>query len=74
MSISIKSDEGEKTVNTPKKSVFNGIGKSFRPKIDTVKEYEILDENEDQTGDFFHGMPFGLNYDEYTKAQNLKRT
>ncbi len=69
MSTEIKSDKGNDTYN---KSPFNGIGKSYRSKIDSVKEYEIIEENEDIKDDFFYGMPFGLNYIEYQNAQKLK--
>jgi len=71
MPITIKSDQ-ENNPNIPNKSPFRGIGKNFRTKIDTVKEYEIIEENEDIKNDFFYGMPFGLNYNDYVNAQNLK--
>ena len=71
MPIIIKSDQ-ENGENIPNKSPFNGIGKSFRTKIDTVKEYEILEKNDEPSRDYFHGMPFGLNYNDYVNAQNLK--
>ena len=72
MSITSKSNKGRIDA-THNKSPFFGIGKSFRTKIDPVKEYEILENNEDIKGDFFYGMPFGLNHNEYVNAQNLKR-
>lgn len=65
-----KSDE-EKT-NISSISPFSGIGKSFRSKINSVKEYEILEENEGIKNDFLYGMPFGLDYRDYINAQNLK--
>jgi len=69
MSTEIESDKG----CTPyPKSPFSGIGKSFRSKIDSVKEYEILEENEEIKDDYFYGMPFGLGYNEYLNAQKLK--
>lgn len=71
MPITIKSDQ-ENNPNISNKSPFRGIGKNFRTKIDTVKEYEIIEENEDIKNDFFYGMPFGLNYNDYVNAQNLK--
>lgn len=55
------------------KSPFSGIGKAFRSKIDTVKEYELIEENEESNGNYYYGMPFGLNYIEYQKAQVLKK-
>ncbi|HNZ60857.1 MAG TPA: hypothetical protein PKH48_05440, partial [Methanofastidiosum sp.] len=72
MSITSKSNKGRINV-THNKSPFIGIGKSFRTKIDPVKEYEIVEDNEDIKNDFFYGMPFGLNQNEYVNAQNLKR-
>lgn len=69
MSTEIKSDRDP---YRPNKSPFSGIGKSFRSKIDSVKEYDIIEENEDVNDDFFYGMPFGLNYIEYQNAQKLK--
>ncbi len=69
MSITIKSDRNPYANN---KSPFSGIGKSYRSKIDAVKEYEIIEENEDIKNDFFYSMPFGLNYNDYANAQNLK--
>ena len=69
MSTEIKSD---KNPYGPNKSPFSGIGKSFRSKIDSVKEYEILEEDEGAKDDYFYGMPFGLNYNEYFNAQKLK--
>jgi len=71
MPITIKSDQ-ENSTNISNKSPFIGIGKSFRPKIDSVKEYEVKEENEDIKNDFFCGMPFGLSYNDYVNAQNLK--
>lgn len=71
MPITIKSDQ-ENGENIPNKSPFSGIGKSFKSKIDSVKEYEIIEDNEDLQNDFFYGMPFGLNYNEYVNAQKLK--
>jgi len=71
MSIIVKTDEED---NNPSKSPFAGIGKDFRSKIDSVKEYEVLEENEDIKDNYFYGMPFGLGYNEYINAQNLKRS
>jgi hypothetical protein len=71
MPIISKQDQG-RVDNDPIKSPFNGIGKNYRTKIDAVKEYEIVVENEDIKNDFFHGMPFGLSYNDYVNAQNLK--
>jgi len=71
MSTEIKSDENQ---SRPNRSPFSGIGKSFRSKIDSVKEYEILEGNEDIKDDFFYGMPFGLDYNEYMNAQKLKNS
>jgi uncharacterized protein YprB with RNaseH-like and TPR domain len=72
MSINFKPEQ-EKSGNISSRSPFSGIGKNFRSKIDTVKEYEIVEENEDIKNDFFYGMPFGLNYNDYINAQNLKK-
>ncbi|NYT04661.1 MAG: exonuclease, partial [Candidatus Methanofastidiosa archaeon] len=71
MSINFKPEQ-EKSGNISSRSHFSGIGKNFRSKIDTVKEYELVEENEDIKNDFFYGMPFGLNYNDYVNAQNLK--
>ncbi|MCC7573878.1 MAG: ribonuclease H-like domain-containing protein [Candidatus Methanofastidiosum sp.] len=72
MSINFKHEQ-EKSGKVSDRSPFRGIGKSFRSKIDKVKEYELLEENEDIKNDFLYGMPFGLNYNDYANAQNLKK-
>lgn len=72
MPINFKQDQ-EKCGKVPDRPLFSGIGKSFRSKIDTVKDYEIVEDNEDIKNDFFYGMPFGLNYNDYATAQNLKK-
>ena len=67
MSINFKPEQ-EKSGKVSDKSPFSGIGKSFRSKIDTVKEYELVEDNEEIKNDFLYGMPFGLNYNDYVNA------
>ena len=65
MSITSKSNKGRINV-THKKSPFIGIGKSFRTKIDPVKEYEIVEDNEDIKNDISE-----LSYNE--RKENMKK-
>lgn len=65
-------EDGISNSNNPRKSIFSGIGKSYRNRIDAVKEYEVFEENEGPKNDFFYGMTFGLSYEDYVNAQNLK--
>jgi len=56
-----------------RKTTLDRIGKRWRESVDKVKEYEIIEEEEEEISEEF--MPsffFGVDYREYQEAQKLK--
>jgi len=55
------------------KTKFDRIGKRWRESVDKVKEYEIIDGEEEGYGEFIPSTPFGIDYREYHEAEELKQ-
>jgi len=55
------------------KTKFDRIGKRWRESVDRVKEYEIIEGKEEDHREFIPSIAFGIDYQEYQRAEKLKR-
>lgn len=55
------------------KTKFDRIGKRWRESVDKVKEYEIIEGEEEDYGEFISAITFGVDYREYQEAEKLKQ-
>ncbi|MDI6734789.1 MAG: zinc-finger domain-containing protein [bacterium] len=55
------------------KTTFDIIGKRWRESVDKVKEYEIIESEEEVFEEFIPSNLFGINYQEYQEAEKLKQ-
>jgi hypothetical protein len=55
------------------KTKFDRIGKRWRESIDKVKEYEIVEDDEEDYGEFIPSTPYRIDYREYEEAKKLKQ-
>ena len=54
-------------------TTFDRIGERLRENVDNVKEYEIIEGEEEISEEFIPSFPFGVDYQEYQEAQKLKQ-
>lgn len=55
------------------KTKFDRVGKRWRESVDRVKEYEIIEGEEEDYGEFIPSISFGIDDKEYREAEKLKR-
>ena len=57
-----------------RKTTFDRIGERLRENVDNVKEYEIIESEEEASGEFIPSIPFGIYSQEYQEAEKLKQS
>jgi len=55
------------------KTKFDRVGKRWRESVDKIKEYEIIEGEEEDYRKFIPSITFGVGYREYQEAEKLKR-
>jgi len=60
-------DEGKR------RTTFDRIGKRWRESVDKVKEYEIIESEEEVPEGFIPSISFGIDYQEYQEVEKLKQ-
>ncbi len=57
-----------------RRTTFNTIGKRWRENVDKVKEYKIVEDEEEVSEEFIPSIPFafGIDYKEYQEAEKLQ--
>jgi hypothetical protein len=60
-------------VKKNKEETLERISKRWRESVDKVREFEIVEEEEKSLEEFVPLLSFGVDYQEYKKAQRLKR-
>ncbi len=55
------------------KTTFDRIGKRWRESVDKVKEYEIIEGEEEGYGEFIPSITFGVDHQECQRAEKLKQ-
>ena len=56
-----------------RKTTFDRIGKRWRESVDKVKEYEIIESEEEVSEEFIPPILFGIDHREYEEAEKLKQ-
>ena len=54
------------------KTKFDRVGKRWRESVDKIKEYEIIEGEEEDYKEFIPSITFGVDYREYQEAEKLK--
>ncbi len=54
-------------------TTFDRIGKRWRESVDKVKEYEIIEGEEEGYGEFIPSITFGVDHQECQRAEKLKQ-
>ena len=55
------------------KSIKQRVGKRWRESVDKIKEYEIIEGEEEDYREFIPSITFGVDYREYQEAGKLKQ-
>jgi len=55
------------------KTKFDRLGKRWRESVDKVKEYKIIEDEEEEYREFIPFITSGIDYREYQRAEKLKQ-